>query len=290
MRTILYATDYSKNSAAALIYAHGLSIQMGTRLVITHVFDYPRLLGLEGLDEPFPHTEENAFKQHRINLEEFCEEHLGAKWKDPNIQLEPVENESVLHGIISKADEWHAAMIVVGMKGVSKLRELIMGSTTKKLIEKTPCPVLAIPADTSHAAIKTIVYATAFEEEDIHAIKKLVEIAQPLAAEIKVVHITTENEYSGETQMEWFKDMLNEKVHYKNIDFELLFSEDVFGSLRTYLGEVDGDLMVMLEREKRGFLKKWFHQDLVKKMESYGRVPLLSFNECNHQTLYFKID
>jgi nucleotide-binding universal stress UspA family protein len=180
-------------------------------------------------------------------------------------------------------------MIVVGMKGASKLRELIMGSTTKNLIEKAPCPVLAIPADTSHVTIKTIVYATAFEEEDIHAIKKLIEIAKPLDAEIKVVHVATKKEYSGETQMEWFKSMLQERIDYPKIEFRLLFSEDIFDSLRTYLGDVDADLMTMLEREKRGVIKKWFHQDLVKKMESYGRVPLMSFNEHNHQTLYFKI-
>lgn len=67
----------------------------------------------------------------------------------------------------------------------------------------------------------------------------------------------------------------------------MLFSEAVFESLRVYLGDVGADMVVMLEREKHGFLKKLFHQDPVKKMESYGRVPLMSFNEVNHPTLYF---
>jgi nucleotide-binding universal stress UspA family protein len=247
-------------------------------------------LGSKTLSEPFPKLENDAFKEHRTKLAEFCQEHLGSEWKDPNIRLEVIENKSIIKGIIAAASEWHASMLVVGMWGGSGIRELIMGSTTKKLIEKAPCPVLAIPYDISHRTIKTIVYATDFEEEDVHAIKKLVEMAQPLDAEINVVHITTENEYAGETQMEWFKDMLNEKVNYPKIEFQLLFSEDVFNSLRTYLGDVGADLMVMLEREKRGVLKKWFHQDLVKKMESYGRVPLMSFNERNHKILYFKTE
>lgn len=89
--------------------------------------------------------------------------------------------------------------------------------------------------------------------------------------------------------MIWFKNTLKERVTYPKIDFQLLFSETVFDSLRIYLGDVGADLMVMLEREKQGFFKKWFHQDLVKKMESYGRVPLMSFNEHNHQILYFKV-
>ena len=165
---------------------------------------------------------------------------------------------------------------------------MIMGSTTKHLIEKAPCPILSIPADVSHMPIKTIVYATDFEEEDVYAIRKLAEMAEQFDAEIKVIHISTKEEYKGERQMEWFKEMLHEKVKYGRIDFELLFTDDVFDALRIYLGDTGADLMVMLEREKGGFLKKWFHQDLVKKMESYGRVPLLSFRGANHQLFYFK--
>lgn len=289
MKTILYATDYSENSVAALKYAYKMSKQMGTRLVVTHVFDYPTVLGTVGLDEPFLHLEESAFKSHRLKLEKFCEEHLGSVWKVPNIQLEAVENKSVIKGIISVATEWHAYLIVIGMKGGSVLREMIMGSTTNHLIEKGPCPILCIPSDASHVPIKNIVYATDFEEEDVYAIRKLAEMADQLDAHIHVVHISTKEEYKGEMQMEWFKEMLHKKVTYKRMDFELLSSEDVFNTLRIYLGDKNADLMVMLERKHKSIIKKWFHQDLVKKMESYGRVPLLSFRGANHQLFYLSV-
>lgn len=287
MKTILYATDYSENSVAAIKYAHEMSEQMGTRLVVAHVFDYPTVLGTEDLDEPFPHLEESAFKSHRSKLEKFCEAHLGSVWKSPNIQLEAVENKSVVKGIISVAEEWHAYLIVIGMKGGSALREMIMGSTTKHLIEKAPCPILSIPTDASYMKPKTIVYATDFEAEDVYAIRKLAEMAEQFGAEIKVVHISTKEEYKGDMQMEWFKEMLREKVTYEYMDFEVLFTEDVFEALRIYLGDINADLMVMLEREHKSILKKWFHRDLVKKMETYGRVPLLSFRGSNHQLFYF---
>ncbi len=148
-----------------------------------------------------------------------------------------------------------------------------MGSTTKHLIEKAPCPILSIPADVSHMPIKTIVYATDFEEEDVYAIRKLAEMAEQFDAEIKVIHISTKEEYKGERQMEWFKEMLHEKVKYGRIDFELLFTDDVFDALRIYLGDTGADLMVMLEREKGGFLKKWFQQ-------LTGMLILKVFNTC----------
>ncbi|MGI9552353.1 MAG: universal stress protein [Aurantibacter sp.] len=287
MKTILYATDFSENSVAALKYAHKMAARLGTRLVICHVFDYPVIMGMEGLDQPFPHSEENAFKHHRSRLEKFCEKHMGSAWKTPEVQLQAVKNKSILKGIMSVADEWHAMMIVVGMKGESALRELIMGSTTKHLIDKAPCPVLAIPDDASDRPIKTIVYATDFEEEDVYAIRKLAELAEQFEAEIKIVHISTKQEYGGEMQMEWFREMLEQKVTYKLMDFKLLLSENIFESLLMYLLEVNADLMVMLEREQKGVLKKLFHRDLVKKMENYAQVPLLSFRKGNHQLFYF---
>lgn len=286
MKTLLYATDYSKNSVTALQFAYNLSQALGMRLVITHTFSFPTVLGVEGLDER-PILDGNPVKIHRAQLEKFCTEHLGSKWDNPKIQLEPVLNSSVIKGIISKAEDYHAQLIVVGTKGASGLEEMILGSTTKKLIEKAPCPVIAIPHDVLPRNLDTMVYATDFEEEDIHAIQKLSEIARPLKAKIKVVHISTQEEYAGDLLMEWFKDMLKSKVNYPDIEFELLFSEDVFDTLRIYLGVVNADMVVMLEREKKGFLKKWFHRDLVKKMEDYGEVILMSFNEHNHKTLFF---
>ena len=288
MKTILYATDYSKNSVAALKYAHKMSEQLETRLVIAHVFDYPTILGVEGLDKPFPHLEKDAFKLHRSKLEKFCAEHMGNAWEVPNIQLEAVKNKTVPKGIIATADEWHAYLVVVGVKGESGLRESIMGSTTKHLIEKAPCPILAIPADASYNPIKTIVYGTDFENEDIYALRKLVEMAKHFDAEIKVVHITTKKELDKANKMEEFKNLLLQKVKYDRMEFVHLVSENIFDTLRLYLGEVGADLVVLLEREKVGVFKKWFHRDLVKKMESYGNIPLLSFRGSNHQIFYFK--
>lgn len=287
MKTILYATDYSSNSVAALKYAGKMAKQLKNRLVVVHVFDYRTTLGATVLSESFHDSENDAFKTHRAKLEEFCEAHLGSLWKSPNVQLQPVENKSVVKGILETAGHWHAQMVVVGIKGESAIREIIMGSTTKNLIEKGPCPILAIPADTRYMPLQTIVYATDFEEEDVYAIRKLTEIAKAFDAEIKVVHIITEDEYEGETQMDWFREILEAKVSYDKMEFKLFFSDDIFESLRVYLGDVNADIVVMLERDHKGIFKKWFRRGLVKKMESYGRVPLLSFREGNHQLFYF---
>ena len=288
MKTILYATDYSKNSIAALKYAQKLSIMVAARLVVTHVFSYP-IVTQGMIIEHLPEMRKQALKTHRTKLEDFCKAHLGQEWKTKKIQIAPVEDLAILDGVLAIAADWHAELIVVGAKGESAFQDTILGTTTKRLIKKAACPVLAIPSEASYAAPKTIVYATDFEQEDVFAIQKTVELAQHFKSKIRVVHISTKKEYAGEIQMEWFKNALAEKVNYQSLEFKLLFSEDIFESLRDYLVEVNADMVVMLEREKQGFLKKLFHRDLVKKMQSYGELPLLSFNEANLNVLDFKL-
>jgi len=288
MKTILYATDYSENAIAALKYAQRMAEDLEARMVLVHVFDYPTVLGTEGLDEPFPDLDKTAHENHLSKLEDFCSGHIGFKWKSPNVELRAVESPSVVKGIISVAEEWHAQIIVTGMKGESVLKELLMGSVPKKLIEKAPCPVLAIPSEAVYKAFKTIVYATDFEEEDVYALRKLAEMAERFDAVIKIVHIATEKEMYGDAHMDRFKDLVRQKVPYARIEYEQIISETIFDSLKTYFEKVDADMIVMLEREKKGFLKKIFHRDLVKKMESFGKIPVLSFRGSHHQLFYFK--
>jgi nucleotide-binding universal stress UspA family protein len=289
MKTILYATDYSKNSVAALKYAQKLSAQLQSRLVVTFVLAYP-IVSERVLVADLPEIRKNNIKMARKQLEDFCKEHLNEQWKTMNIQIAPVENMVVVDGIMALANDWHAEMIVVGTKGANPIEEVLLGSTTSRLIKKAACPVLAIPADTSYRLPETIVYATDFEEEDVYAIKKVTEIAEAFDAEIKIVHIATKNKRSSETLMDRFKNRVDEKVEYNRLRYELLNSEDIISALRAYLITSEAHLLVMLERKKYGFLKKWFSVDKVKMMESYGQLPLLSFNEANLNILRFSLD
>ncbi len=286
MKSILYATDYSNASLAALHCAQSLSVMLRMRLVLTHVYDLPTALGTQ-LEGPFPDLRSDSLTHNRKKLEAFYDKN---RLEDPTPVercAEPVENMSVLSGIISKANEWNARLIVVGMKGEHLVKEMVMGSTTKKLIDKAPCPVLAVPANHHFDKVSSLVYATDFELEDLRALEKVVDLARAFSAEIRVVHVTSDKEYYGPAQMEWFKAMLRERVHYDKMYFELLESDDVVHSLQDYSQHLGAGLIGMLERAQKGGVKKLFHRDLVKQMASNNSIPLLSFNEQNLQTYFY---
>ena len=78
--------------------------------------------------------------------------------------------------------------------------------------------------------------------------------------------------------MEWFKETLKQKVDYAKMEFDLVFSEQIFEDLLWYLENAEADLLVMLERKEGAFYQKYFQPDLVQQMVKKSTVPLLSFN------------
>ncbi|WP_298369390.1 universal stress protein [uncultured Lutibacter sp.] len=280
MKTIIHATDFSKNAITALKYAYAFSEKINASLWVVNIFDANRLSS--NLNEPYPFSKKELKTQKVLKIKQLCIDHLGSNFLEKKIHIEAIENSSVVNGIISKTDELYASLIITGMKGKSDLKDFLMGNTTKILIEKAPCPVLAIPEKAVFNNIDTIVYASDFEQEDISAIYRIVEITKKFNTKIKIIHVSTKKENNAEEQMQWFKEMLEQKVSYKNIEYALFYSDDVFNFLKIYLTEKNADWVAMLERKKKGLVNKLFHSDLVKKMKDQSDVPLISFNEFNY--------
>ena len=280
MKTFLYATDYSTNSVAALHFAYALSQELQAKLVVLHVFELPLTLA-STVSHTYSRKEVRAFADHRERLITFCSEHLKNKPEALNITCKIDEGKPTDEIIIKNAKELKTDLIIVGAKGGNPIREAFLGSTTTALINTAPCPVLAVPDDVDFHGIKKMVYATDFEGADIFTIEKMINLAKPLEIDLHLVHVSSRDAKASEDQMEWFKGMLRHKINYKNIQFDLLFGEDVFATLQQYVDEIKPDMVAMLEREGHSLIKDLTHRDLVKRMKSEGHLPLLSYHKKN---------
>ncbi len=277
---ILYATDYSDNSVNALRYTQFLGERINGKQYVLHVFDNPITLA-STVSISYTRKEKKVIEENTERLKAFCSEHLGKSPDDLNITLKVIEGSTASDSIISFAKDIKADLIVVGMKGGSPIREAFLGSTATNLLEKAPCPVLAVPEDITLKNIDTIIYATALDRADISAIQEIVEWAKLFNATINIVHISTKKEYAGEDQMEWFKEMLQQNVDYGKMHFELFFSEDVYEALQQYVDKISPEIIAMLEREGYSLIKSIWHRDLVKRMKTDSKIPLLSYHKKN---------
>ncbi|MFP2994426.1 universal stress protein [Spongiivirga sp. MCCC 1A20706] len=280
MKTIIHATDFSDNSISALKYAHSLSKKLDAKLRVIHVFSLHAIPGIR-FNPTDIQLNTNIMKDFEAKILDLCKRTLGDDIK--NVEVEAIENSSIVKGILGKITEIKPLLLVLGMKGQSVFKDLIMGNTTRHLIEKSNCPLLAVPDDyNTMGDISTIIYATDFQSKDGNAIAQLSELARVFMAEIKVVHFSKKNHPENEHKMRRLKAELSEKTKYNKIKFEVVVADNSFYAINAYLRKTGANLLAMLEKEKVGFIKKIIHENLVQKMNVLGSTPLLSYNESSY--------
>jgi len=146
IRNILFTTDFSDYSRYALPYAVTMAEKFETTLHCMYVVEpvnTPVDFGWTQVN--YAELEENHEKHARNILEKLVKEELPS-------HVETVQ--AVLHGrsfsqIIEYARENEIGMIVMATHGLGGLSHILFGSTTEKVVRKSPCPVLTI-RDPSH--------------------------------------------------------------------------------------------------------------------------------------------
>ena len=275
MKILLCATDFSKNSFMALKYASYLSKLLEMELVVIHIYEIPTLLNSPSDATTADDLSKGREKKYLQMLYSFCENELKTIGSD--IRFEKRENKSTVDGIISLVNEIQANLIVIGVKGVSKLKELIMGHTSMGVIKKAPCPVITIPEEASvEPSIQRIAFSTDLDENSFEIINSIKEITIKVDANISIVHISKD---VNSEKIKTFQKELSKNVKYKNIKFELLHSNNKLESLSNYVRDYKISLIAMFEHESKSIFDIWFKNDLLKKVEFNLKTPLMSFNQ-----------
>lgn len=136
---IVFPTDFSDTSVAALPWATKMSQQLGTELHCVTVVEPPVVYTAMEVPLDMP-TVEDVATHAAGQLEQFVREHLGsARTPVQKILIgRPVDE------ITRYADEIGAVMIVMATHGHSGLKHLLIGSTTEGVVRHANCPVLTI--------------------------------------------------------------------------------------------------------------------------------------------------
>lgn len=87
-------------------------------------------------------------------------------------------------------------LVVMGTKGVSGVREFIIGSNTEKIVRNSPVPVLAIKKYVKVSAIKNIVFPNTLQTDQEDLTMKVKALQHFFKAKLHIVFINTPNNFS----------------------------------------------------------------------------------------------
>ena len=138
LENILLAVDGSEHSIRAAEYAGDLARAMQSKVVrIVVAFDsIPDYLG-----EPNRQQAIDARLQQANAILEKAQAAVGKIRGE--VQTELIEG-SPGEAIIDVARTRQSALIIMGSRGLSTIAEMVLGSTSHKVVSHAPCPVLIV--------------------------------------------------------------------------------------------------------------------------------------------------
>lgn len=186
LKNILFTTDFSPASEAALPYAIGLAKLYGGKVHGLHVrfpATYP-IVGPEGL----PQVIEAAEEQAQFEAQQLQEMLAGVPHEVTVMEGEfwPAIQETVNQ---EKTD-----LIVMGTHGRTGFSRALLGSAAEEIFRRASCPVLTVGPFVSknterRLAMKEILFATHFSPESLAALPYAVSLAQEHQSNLTLLHV-----------------------------------------------------------------------------------------------------
>lgn len=178
-------------------------------------------------------------------------------------------------------------LIIMGTKGASGLKHVILGSNTFEIIRKSPIPVLAVPASQTVFRWETIGLLSNFKQSEISALQSAIAVAG-LPKKLVLLHLFEKDSYRNEDDLTSWKDHVHDRVKIDEISYKTQslvnrmdvwedFSDDVFNMVESENVEV-----LVVTQERKSFLTKLFSRSLVKTIAHQLTVPVF-FHNMRHR-------
>lgn len=143
---LVACVDLSENSARAISHALQIAAQDGATLDCLHVYQSALAMSLDygGLAAPIASTmDEQGLQMWQAELDKFVEP-LQASEPGVTVTRLVKERVNIREAILDHVTETHADMVVLGTRGKSGLRELLIGTTAEKIVAHATCSILAV--------------------------------------------------------------------------------------------------------------------------------------------------
>ena len=143
-KNILCPIDFSDLSDLALKYAVVCSREYGAKLTVLHAetFELPRYFSRKETGRLIQELD-RAKTAIQEELAEHIEKILGQETKNLNIEFEVVE-EPPVDAILNTAKRKPVDLIVIGTRGLSGVKRLLLGSVTENVIRYATVPIFTV--------------------------------------------------------------------------------------------------------------------------------------------------
>lgn len=145
---ILVPVDGSEHSDKALHYATVVAEKFNSEIILLHVFSTPMSVPIDpmiGATSITPEIMDAVHKAEEQILKKAQAKVAETKKSEKKVSVTAYLKEgNIVDEIVSTAKKEKVDLIVIGARGLSKLKEVFLGSVSEGVTHHTHCPVMII--------------------------------------------------------------------------------------------------------------------------------------------------
>ena len=272
MKRILVPTDFSENAEHALKVAAQIARDTNGEIFLVHMLELPSQMrdAVSG-GATIPEIAFFIKKAH-----EKLEEILNLDYLEGIKISEAVKLESAFEGIIKSSKKHDIDLVVMGSNGTSGFQELLIGSTTEKIVRTSEAPVLVIKHDTNDFKTDRFVFASDFSQEVNKPFEKIIAFANVFGAHLDLVMINTPSSFKpSHTAQKIMKEFVA-NFPITNYSLHIYNDSNIETGVLNFASSVNADLIGMCTHGRTS-LYHFFNGSISEGLINHASKPVVTF-------------
>ncbi|SFB14864.1 Nucleotide-binding universal stress protein, UspA family [Flavobacterium swingsii] len=272
MKRILVPTDFSENAEHALKVAAQIARDTNGEIFLVHMLEIPsQMADAVSGGAAIP---EIAFFINKAH--EKLEEVLTRDYLEGINVSEAVKLESAFEGIIKSSKKHDIDLVVMGSHGTSGFQELLIGSTTEKIVRTSEAPVLVIKHDTNNFKTDRFVFASDFSKEVKKPFEKIIAFANVFGSHLDLVMINTPNSFkTSHAAQKIMKEFVSD-FSITNYSLHIYNDANIETGVLNFASSVNADLIGMCTHGRTS-LYHFFNGSISEGLVNHASKPVVTF-------------
>jgi nucleotide-binding universal stress UspA family protein len=259
MKNILVPVSPNENAINTLQYAIDFASYLDANIFLVNIFSSTKISGsFVKIDDIFERESKNFLGDllESVDRKEVPIREVSFKSYDTFDSINDFCNQNAID------------LIITSTKNDASSKNIFLGKVTGKMVKDLLTPVLIIPSSASFRPVKKVLLAIKRGKiKSKRTLDILLNIKNNFDSEINLIQVKT-------PKMEESKLKLNSSLKAMINKATLTENATVFQGVLEFLHEENPDMICVIRR-KRGFFKKLWEDDKVKKIDFESKIPLL---------------
>ena len=270
MKTFLVPVDFSATSVNAAEYAVALTKEIpGVDIILYNVYSQ---ISFASLTDKEKGSRKDVTERELKKLQRKL-----AGSESQNITVESEEG-SFIENLEKYVVSNHIDLVIMGITGSSRIKQVFMGTNTLNVIRHVNTPVMIIPPKAEFKGLKNVLFTSDFKDvartTPFESLKRILDLFKP---NLNILNVDSEHYIELTEEFKIERGAMEDKLNSYNPEFSFLRAYDFLDGINRFAEAKEIDAIITVPR-KHSFLSQLFKTSHTKKLAYHSHVPIIAIH------------